>query len=918
MFTLPNSYDDRLATVMPSTDALHDLTEFFRQFPRRPAIGREGTPTPVRANYFEVKVPKDIVLYQFSITRIQPTVGGRKTREILRALMSMYKQNAATVVVTTDFRSLIVSTSDLTKGEVSQKKDVEYMVTIEYGQAFSLSELVDYVKSTNSSVFFSAKQGTIQALNILRNYHSQTAQGDKYVTVGAHRVFQLGQGKALGYGMECMSGFFAGFRLATDRVLANVNVSHASFYRAGSLVNLMHAYGLSNTYQLAAFLKRLKVQPTLKKTVDGRSQYVHGIRTIWGLATVDDGRGLEHPPRVSKHGANPYEVEFWCETENRTSGYITIAKFFEEKYNRRLQHSDNLVINVGTSTNPVYLPPEICDVPAGQVTRTKLNGEQMSQMIRISARSPDLNANAIQGDGLKATGLYTGTDPESNTMLKSLGFQVATELMKVDSRILRTPRVEYTSAQKGASRAQAKIVKASWNLFKLNFTKIGTPRPWTYVIPDGIPSGKAEAYKQNIATLKTELGKTGLRLSEPVGLANNHTIPDVTEASDPAAIAGGIFRAAASGKARLGLIVVLMDRRLSAATYAAIKRLGDTHYGIATICVSYEKLAKQWSKEQYIANVSMKFNLKLGGNNQLVRPKFRLDDTMIVGIDVTHPSPGSNEKAPSVAGMVASVDANLGQWPAVLRRQREARKEMVTELAEMLKTRLKLWFGNNKGKYPRNILVYRDGVSEGQYAHVLKEELPLLRQACRELYPATEQKNGWPRITIVVVGKRHHTRFYPTTGDENTGPGTVVDTGVTESRNWEFFMQAHDAIKGTARPIHYFVVHDEIFKHFSPQTAVDNLEDLTHNLCYVYGRATKGVSLATPAYYADIVCERARCYLNRLYDDPSPSSAASAQGDQPMPSAQPQASAAGTGTRVWDNQEGIRLHQNLVNTMYYI
>ena len=35
------------------------------------------------------------------------------------------------------------------------------------------------------------------------------------------------------------------------------------------------------------------------------------------------------------------------------------------------------------------------------------------------------------------------------------------------------------------------------------------------------------------------------------------------------------------------------------------------------------------------------------------------------------------------------------------------------------------------------------------------------------------------------------------------------------------------------------------------------------SLCYLYGRATKAVSICPPAYYADILCERGRCYLQK-------------------------------------------------------
>ena len=241
---------------------------------------------------------------------------------------------------------------------------------------------------------------------------------------------------------------------------------------------------------------------------------------------------------------------------------------------------------------------------------------------------------------------------------------------------------------------------------------------------------------------------------------------------------------------------------------------------------------------------------------------------------------------------------------------------MVAGLDGMLKSRLRLWAKNNKGTYPENILIYRDGVSEGQYDIVLDQELPLLRKPCKKVYPAGDTKKGLPRMLIIIVGKYHNTRFYPTKkedADRSSNPqnGTVVDHGVTEAQNWDFFLQAHATIQGTARPAHYYTVLDEIFcggKIQAPfQNAADALEDLTHNMCYLFGRATKAVSICPAAYYADLVCERARCYLSRLFDA--------------TPGATPAGSVVeGGGPRLGlgPDSDDVRIHENVQDTIFYI
>lgn len=114
-----------------------------------------------------------------------------------------------------------------------------------------------------------------------------------------------------------------------------------------------------------------------------------------------------------------------------------------------------------------------------------------------------------------------------------------------------------------------------------------------------------------------------------------------------------------------------------------------------------------------------------------------------------------------------------------------------------------------------------------------------------------------------IAGKRHHTRFYHIDSPRaekngNPRPGTVVDRDVTAIYDFDFFLQAHGSLQGTARPTHYYVVHDE--NNFN----ADGLQRLVNNTSYMFGRATKAVSVIPPAYYADLACERGRCYIHEL------------------------------------------------------
>lgn len=167
-----------------------------------------------------------------------------------------------------------------------------------------------------------------------------------------------------------------------------------------------------------------------------------------------------------------------------------------------------------------------------------------------------------------------------------------------------------------------------------------------------------------------------------------------------------------------------------------------------------------------------------------------------------------------------------------------------------------------------------------------------------------------PSLSLVSVTTPVSTVLFEAgSGNCNPGCGTVVDRGVTKARNWDFFLQSHKGVQGTTRPAYYYVVLDEIFakRKIPPQFqhVADVLKDLTLSMCYQFSRATKSVSVCPPAYYADIVCERARCYLSGIFDM-AISSGTSAPSE-----------AAGGG-HPEARTEDVLIHPNLRNTMFYI
>lgn len=130
----------------------------------------------------------------------------------------------------------------------------------------------------------------------------------------------------------------------------------------------------------------------------------------------------------------------------------------------------------------------------------------------------------------------------------------------------------------------------------------------------------------------------------------------------------------------------------------------------------------------------------------------------------------------------------------------------------MTAERVRAWLkaDAHKGKLPKAIIFFRDGVSDSQYLNVVKEEEQGIREGLKQVKELRDSKH-YREVDIVylMVSKRHHTRFYPAEKTaskfvdighgNNVKAGLCVDREICHPYRFDFFCQAHCALKGTAR-----------------------------------------------------------------------------------------------------------------------
>jgi len=137
-------------------------------------------------------------------------------------------------------------------------------------------------------------------------------------------------------------------------------------------------------------------------------------------------------------------------------------------------------------------------------------------------------------------------------------------------------------------------------------------------------------------------------------------------------------------------------------------------------------------------------NWQLPGGPDEWAPLLGTDQLMVVGVDVTH-GLTSSKQTPSVAAVVGSQDPDCTRYAAALLEQ-TAGHEVVLGMREAM-TELLQGYYQARGQVPESILVFRDGVSDSQYAAVLQQEVADIKAACAEVAGTAFN----PKVTLNTI-----------------------------------------------------------------------------------------------------------------------------------------------------------------------
>ncbi|KAF2666992.1 Piwi-domain-containing protein [Microthyrium microscopicum] len=700
----------------------------------------------------------------------------------------------------------------------------------------------------------------------------------------------------LGYGVDAVKGVYVSFKPTFQefdsqnkprRTLSLVvDVANCAFFRPGMLKALLPAYlGMSNTQTLENDFKRdmETAWKNAKNDREAQKAYYDGTRT--GKAMSRFRRVRMNPRHLKSKDVNVFEAEkgisdivpksphqhYFEQEENGKVTKISVAAYFKKKYGIVVGHFPMVAVKkrqlkIGKDGKKVldkdgepvftemidYFPMEVVAISPDQRYPFKLDERQTSAMLNFAVTLPKARWDSIQ----KA--VHSMNWPQ-DPYLKHYGMVVKNAESPVhlkDARLLNCPSVDFQNGKILAKETQS----GRWRIDGKKFDRTNSVQPKTWAIAiqkDRRGPCITTAQAQGFATsfVKIFAGHGGRMANPKPAIFSGDFLRGTTTFDEFA----NEIKKTATSKPEL-LFFVVPDRNVE--TYNGIKRHCDLRWGTASqvMASKHFKNGKEPSG-QYISNICMKVNAKLGGAT--CRAGTALTNVtkfyepgqgiLVLGADVTHASPGSND--PSIAALVASADHKFNRFHAQVESNGE-RVEMISTNAikKMFREILKIWCPANK-MAPQTIIYVRDGVSNEQAYKVIAEEVRDLKKAFED-YMKSLNKTGTltPKFTVLIATKRHHVRFFPDRGDQNGNPipGTLVEKGVTLANEYDWYLNSHVALKGTARPVHYRMILDE--KGYP----VELLQQFIFENSFQYIRSTTPVSMFPAVYYAHLAAYRAK------------------------------------------------------------
>merc|ERR1740128_423504 len=312
--------------------------------PRRPNLGREGRAILLRANHFQISMPRGFI-HHYHVSIVPDKCPRRVNREIIQTMVHAYSKIFGNLKPVFDGRSNLYVRDPLPIGndqvelEVTldgEGKDRVFRVTMKWAAQVSLFALEEALEGRTRQIPFDA----IQALDVvMRHLPSMT-----YTPVG-RSFFSSPDGyyHPLGGGREVWFGFHQSVRPSQWKMMLNIDVSATAFYKSQPVIEFM-----------CEVLDIRDVNEQRRPLTD--SQRVKFTKEIKGLKIeITHCGAMRRKYRVCNVTRRPAQMQsFPLQLENGQTVECTVAKYFLDKYRMKLRFPHLSDLEVGQEHKHTY------------------------------------------------------------------------------------------------------------------------------------------------------------------------------------------------------------------------------------------------------------------------------------------------------------------------------------------------------------------------------------------------------------------------------------------------------------------------------------------------------------------------------------------------------------------------------------
>ncbi|KMQ97723.1 protein piwi [Lasius niger] len=508
---------------------------------------------------------------------------------------------------------------------------------------------------------------------------------------------------------------------------------------------------------------------------------------------------------------------------------ITYTNYYRTKYGITIRNSKQPMLVTKSKTRDrqageaerVYLVPELCRA-TGLTDSMRENFRLMSSLATYTRLNPKSRIDKLINFNNRLR-----NKPNIVKEFTEWNLQLDNKLLEVPGRLLGPEQLRF------GGDAYIQCLKGDWSReMQKKKCLIAQPlRDWILII--------TERDRHALQKFLDLLKKVSLGVSFQVDAPQVHSIRD----DRPGTYSETLEQILSKKIPELVFCVVSNNR---SDRYSAIKKKCCVDRPVPSQVCVFRTLTHK-NIMSIATKIAIQMSCKLGGAPWCV--DIPLDGLMVIGFDVCH---DTTVKTKDFGAMVATVDKCMTRYFSAVNAHANG-DELSNELSQNICKAAQTYHRANR-VLPSRIVIYRDGVGEGQVPQVMEREVVQIRKSLDALYGGPDRY----KMAFIIVTKRLNTRFF--LNNDNPPTGTVVDDVITSPIKYDFFIVSQQIRQGTITPTSYSVIFDNL------GLDADKLQRMSYKLTHMYYNCSNTVRVPAPCHYAHKLAFLVSKFIHRAPD----------------------------------------------------